>query len=207
MELFAALRNRSHEGDAHASTPITEEVREAGCSIVLVGPQLRICEHVYWYKKEATENAFRAAKAAQSIIPHALNGPWSSTPRRRDATPLPSPSMISATPRLLLDALDGQRKDRLHRGSTTINVQQLASDEARLVSAEENHGVADVGWQAEAPHGRPAALVPVLNHLEHLGRQPAEDAVVAGARTDDVHRDALLGERDREITSQRLLRC
>jgi len=43
---------------------------------------------------------------------------------------------------------------------------------------KKNHGVADVGWQAEAPHGRPAALVPVLDHLEHLGRQPAEDAVV-----------------------------
>src|SRR5437660_1448906 len=106
----------------------------------------------------------------------------------------------------LLDALDSQREDRLHRGSAAINVQQLAGDEARLVSAEENHGVADVGWQAEAPHGRPAALVPVLDHLEHLGRQPAEDAVVAGARTDDVHRDALLGESDREIASQRLLR-
>jgi hypothetical protein len=66
--------------------------------------------------------------------------------------------MISAMPRLLLDALDGQREDRLHRGSTAINVQQLAGDEARLVSAEENHGVADVGWQAEAPHGRPAPL-------------------------------------------------
>jgi hypothetical protein len=80
-----------------------------------------------------------------------------------------APSMISATPRSLLDALDGQREDRLHRGSAAINVQQLAGDEARLVSAEENHGVADVGWQAEAPHGCPAALVPVLDHLEHLG--------------------------------------
>src|SRR5438876_313728 len=116
------------------------------------------------------------------------------------------PAQSSAMPRSLLDALDGQGEDRLHRRSTTINVQQLAGDEARLLSAEENHGVADVGWQAEAPHGRPAALMPVLDHLEHLGRQPAEDAVVAGARTDDVHCDALLGESDREITSQRLLR-
>src|SRR5689334_2905440 len=66
--------------------------------------------------------------------------------------------MISATPRSLLDALDGQREDRLHRGSAAINVQQLAGDEARLVSAEENHGVADVGWQAEAP----ISLVQVL---------------------------------------------
>src|SRR5438477_9521559 len=115
-------------------------------------------------------------------------------------------SMSSATPRSLLDALDGQWEDRLHRRSTAINVQQLAGDEARLVSAEENHGVADVGWQAKAPHGRPAALMPVLDHLEHLGRQPAEDAVVAGAWTDHVHGDALLGEGDREITSQRLLR-
>jgi len=120
--------------------------------------------------------------------------------------PLPSPSMISATPRLLLDALDGQREDRLHGGSTTINVQQLAGDEARLVSAEENHRVADVGWQAKAPQGSPAALVPVFDHLEHLRGQSTEDAVVAGARTDDVHRDALLGESNREITSQRLLR-
>src|SRR5579862_525570 len=104
--------------------------------------------------------------------------------------------MISATTRSLLDALDGQREDRLHRRSATINVQQLAGDEARLVSAEENHGIADVGWQAEAPHGRPAALVPVLNHLEYLGRQPAEDAVVAGTRTDDVDRDAFWGESD-----------
>src|SRR6266478_3240380 len=126
--------------------------------------------------------------------------------RRTSATLVLRASVISATPRSLLDALDGQREDRLHRGSAAINVQQLAGDEARLVSAEENHGVADVGWQAEAPHGRPAALVPVLDHLEHLGRQPAEDAVVAGARTDDVHRDALLGESDREIASQRLLR-
>src|SRR5437016_13056855 len=117
-----------------------------------------------------------------------------------------APSMISATPRSLLDALNGQREDRLHRGSATINVQQLAGDEARLVSAEENYGVADVGWQAEAPHGRPAALVPVLDHLEQLGRQPAEEAVVAGARTGDGDRDALLGETDREITSQRLFR-
>lgn len=31
-------------------------------------------------------------------------------------------SMISATPRSLLDALDGQREDRLHRGSAAINV-------------------------------------------------------------------------------------
>src|SRR5207248_11758920 len=116
------------------------------------------------------------------------------------------PARAAQRPESLLDALDGQREDRLHRRSTAINVQQLAGDEARLVSAEENHGVADVGWQAEAPHGRPAALMPVLDHLEHLGRQPAEDAVVAGARTDDVHGDALLGESDREITSQRLLR-
>ena len=36
----------------------------------------------------------------------------------------------------LLDALDGQREDRLHRGSAAINVQQLAGDEARLVSTE-----------------------------------------------------------------------
>src|SRR5205085_9081825 len=36
-----------------------------------------------------------------------------------------APSMISATPRSLLDALDGQREDRLHRGSAAINVQQL----------------------------------------------------------------------------------
>src|ERR1700757_4358489 len=117
-----------------------------------------MCRHAHL--APLTETAFRAAKAVHSIIPHALNGPWSSTPRRRDATPLPSPSMISATPRLLLDALDGQREDRLHRGSAAINVQQLAG----------------------------------------------EEAVVAGARTDDVHRDALLGESDREITSQRLLR-
>src|SRR5207244_9851407 len=55
-----------------------------------------------------------------------------------------TPGMSSATPRSLLDALDGQREDRLHRRSTAINVQQLAGDEARLVSAEENHGVADV---------------------------------------------------------------
>ena len=60
--------------------------------------------------------------------------------------------------RSLLDALDGQREDRLHRRSAAINVQQLPGDEARLVGAEENHGVADIGWQAEAPHGRPAAL-------------------------------------------------
>jgi hypothetical protein len=126
--------------------------------------------------------------------------------RRTSATLVLRASMISATPRSLLDALDGQREDRLHRGSAAINVQQLAGDEARLVSAEENHGVADVGWQAEAPHGRPPALVPILDHLEHLGRQPAENTVVAGGRTDDVHRDALLGERDLEITSQRLLR-
>src|SRR5437879_12619717 len=65
-----------------------------------------------------------------------------------------APSMISATPRSLLDALDGQREDWLHRGSAAINVQQLAGDEARLVSAEENHGVAAVGWLAEANHGR-----------------------------------------------------
>src|SRR5438874_5219985 len=89
-----------------------------------------------------------------------------------------APSMSSATPRSLLDALYGQREDRLHRRSAAIDVQQLARDEARLVSAEENHGIADVGWLAEAPHRRPSALVPVLNHLEHLGRQPAEDAVV-----------------------------
>src|SRR5258705_881905 len=113
-----------------------------------------------------------------------------------------NPPMVAT----LLDALDGQREDRLHRGSAAINVQQLAGNEARLVSAKENHGVAHVGWLAEAPHRRPAALVPVLDHLEHLGRQPAEDAIVAGARTDDVHRDALLGESDREITSQCLLR-
>ena len=36
----------------------------------------------------------------------------------------------------LLDALDGQREDRLHRGSAAINVQQLTGDEARLVSTE-----------------------------------------------------------------------
>src|SRR5512142_882197 len=82
----------------------------------------------------------------------------------------PWTSMISAMPRLLLNALYGQREDRFHHGSAAINVQQLAGDEARLVSAEENHGVTDVGWQAEAPHGRPAALVPLLNHLEHLRR-------------------------------------
>ena len=76
--------------------------------------------------------------------------------------------MINATPGSLLDALDGQRKDRLHHRSAAINVQQLAGDEARLVSAQENHGIADVGWRAEAPHGRPAAFVPVLDHLEHL---------------------------------------
>src|ERR1700758_5339539 len=87
-----------------------------------------------------------------------------------------APSMMIATRRLLLDALDGQWEDRLHRRGAAINVQQLAGDEARLVSAQKNHSVADVGWQAEAPHGRPAALVPVLDHLEHLGRQPAEDA-------------------------------
>src|SRR5207302_8864193 len=114
-----------------------------------------------------------------------------------------APSMISATPRSLLDALDGQREDRIHRGSAAINVQQLAGDKARLVGAEENHGVADVGWHAEAPHGRPAALVPVLDHLEHLGRQTAEYAVIAGARTDDVNCNTLLRESDREITSQR----
>jgi hypothetical protein len=118
---------------------------------------------------------------------------------------LPTTSLATKR-RGLLDALDGQREDRLHGGSAAINVQQLAGDEARLVSAEEDHGVADIGWHAEAPHGRPAALVPVLDHLEYLGRQPAEDAVVAGARADDVHRDALLSESDREITSQRLLR-
>src|SRR5438445_11693918 len=94
---------------------------------------------------------------------------------------------------VLLDALDGQREDRVHRGSAAINVQQLAGDAACLVSAKENHGVADVCWQAEAPHGRPAALVPVLDHLEHLSRQPAEDAVVAGSWTDDVRRDTRLG--------------
>src|SRR5207244_8479502 len=33
------------------------------------------------------------------------------------------------------------------------------------------------------------------------GGSPLEDAVVTGARTDDVNRDALLGESDREITS------
>src|SRR5213078_3209979 len=114
--------------------------------------------------------------------------------------------MSSATTSSLLNALDGQWEDRVHRGSSAINVQQLASDEARLVGAEKNNGIADVGWHSEAPHGRPAALVPVLDYLEYLGRQPAEDAVVAGARTDDIYRDALLGESDREITSQRLLR-
>ena len=43
--------------------------------------------------------------------------------------------------------------------------------------------------------GVPAALVPVLNHLEHLGRQPAEDTVVTGARTDDVYRQTLAPHR------------
>src|SRR5436309_9294518 len=52
--------------------------------------------------------------------------------------------MSSGTPSSLLNALDGQWEDRLHRGSDAINVQQLASDEARLVSAEENNGIADV---------------------------------------------------------------
>ena len=33
-----------------------------------------------------------------------------------------APSMGSATPRSLLDALDGQREDRLHRRSAAINV-------------------------------------------------------------------------------------
>src|SRR5579864_6915039 len=64
-----------------------------------------------------------------------------------------APSMMIATHRSLLDALDGQWEDRLYRRGSAINVEQLAGDEARLVSAQENHGVADVGWQAEAPHG------------------------------------------------------
>ena len=128
-------------------------------------------------------NCFSGGEAAHRITSHALNGPLGFNSTRRDATPLPSPGMIGATPRLLLDALDGQREDWLHGGSTTINVQQLAGDEARLVSAEENHRVADVGWPAEAPHGRPAAFVPVLDHLEHVRGQSTEDAVVAGART------------------------
>ena len=55
-----------------------------------------------------------------------------------------APSLFSAAPRPLFDALDGQPEDRLHDGSTTINVQQLAGDEASLVSAEENHRVTDI---------------------------------------------------------------
>jgi len=56
--------------------------------------------------------------------------------------------MNSATPRSLFDALDGQRKDRVHQRSAAINVQQLAGDEACLVRAEEGYGVANVGRQA-----------------------------------------------------------
>jgi len=53
-----------------------------------------------------------------------MNGP-KRTVHRRAAQRLDS----------LLDALDGQREDGLHRGSAAINVQQLAGDEVRLVSA------------------------------------------------------------------------
>src|SRR5689334_19631999 len=116
------------------------------------------------------------------------------------------PKSKLTSPDSLLDALDDQGENRFHRGSSPIYVQQLAGDEACLVCAEENHGVPDVGWKTEAPHGRPAALVPIPNHLEHLRRQTAENTVSTCARADDVHRDALLGESDREITSQRLLR-
>jgi hypothetical protein len=79
---------------------------------------------------------------------------------------------VAPEPYRLLDALDGQRKDRFHHRSTAIHEEQLTSDETRLVSAEENHSVTYIGWEAEAPHGRPAALVPVLNLWNTWGGSP-----------------------------------
>ena len=69
--------------------------------------------------------------------------------------------------------LGRQGEDRLHHGSPSIQVEQLAGNETRLVSAEECHGIAYFGWYSKGPHGCPAALVLVPDHLEHLGRQPA----------------------------------
>jgi hypothetical protein len=87
----------------------------------------------------------------------------------------------------------------------------LASDEARLVSAEENHGVADVGWQAETPHGCPAALVPVLNPELYaisaaviLRRLSAQNSISPyPAKTiDDLELDDKVYKPDFEITTR-----
>src|SRR5437899_11896497 len=48
--------------------------------------------------------------------------------RRTSATLVLRAQHEQRNPRLLLDALDGQREDRVHRRSTAINVEQLAGD-------------------------------------------------------------------------------
>src|SRR6267143_1740910 len=138
---------------------------------------------------------------ALSAMPYAAPVTPPKSPRARSRLDRGPWTSIS---RSLLDALDPQREVRQHRRATAVDVQGLARDEAGLLGAHQDDSVADVRRCAETAHRRPAALVPVLDELEDLRWKAGEHAVVASPRTDRVHGDAALCERDGEVAGQRL---
>src|SRR5262245_60163904 len=66
MELVPALSRRSDEGDTKTASPIPEEIREARSAVVLVGPQLRIRQHVDWYEEESVSQSLISSR--QGIV-------------------------------------------------------------------------------------------------------------------------------------------
>src|SRR4030081_3565270 len=53
MKLVATFCRGRDEGDPKTAAPVSEKVRQTGCSVVLVGPQLRICKHIDRHEEES----------------------------------------------------------------------------------------------------------------------------------------------------------
>src|SRR6266566_6753615 len=66
MELVPAFSRGGDEGDTKTASPIPEEIREARSSVVLIGPQLRIGEHVDWHEEESVSQPL--ISPGQSIV-------------------------------------------------------------------------------------------------------------------------------------------
>ena len=107
MEVLAALTHGGDERDSEASTPIPAKICERGRAVVLVGPQLRICDHRERDEEEGV------AKTLQSTGPRVV-------------------AVVGLQREIAIvqerQADDDQRSEQQHPGMNNATLNELGSD-------------------------------------------------------------------------------
>src|SRR4051812_28701123 len=80
MKIATPFSSSGDIGNSKASSPIAEEICEAGCFVVLIGAQLGICNDIGRHKEEAIPKALERSckrivfvigcKIKRAVVPH-----------------------------------------------------------------------------------------------------------------------------------------